>query len=80
MIQAYYIYRARYFYYFYISSTSDHQALDSGGLGTRALKDWLIHSLNAINLAISHSMRPLSLTIRNTKNKCSHFLSSPWGS
>ena len=80
MIQVHYIYCALYFYYFYISSTSDHQALYPGGLGTHALKDWLIHSLNAINLAISHSMRALSLTIRNTRKKYSHFLSSPWGS
>ena len=27
MIQVYHIYRALYFYYYYISSTSDHQAL-----------------------------------------------------
>ena len=28
MIEAYYIYYALYFYYYHISSTSDHQALD----------------------------------------------------
>ena len=35
MIQAHYIYCTLYFYYYYISSTSDHEALDSGlpGLG-----------------------------------------------
>ena len=33
MIQAHCIYCALYFYYYYISSTSDHQALDPGGLG-----------------------------------------------
>ena len=33
MIQAHYIYCALYFYYYYISSTSDHQALDPGGWG-----------------------------------------------
>jgi len=31
MIQAHYIYCALYFCYYYISSTSDHQALDPGG-------------------------------------------------
>ena len=31
MIQARYIYSALCFYYYYISSTSDHQALDLGG-------------------------------------------------
>ena len=31
MIQAHYIYCTRHFYYYYISSTSDHQALDPGG-------------------------------------------------
>ena len=33
MIQVHYIYRALYFYYYYINSTSDHQALDPGGWG-----------------------------------------------
>ena len=33
MIQAHYIYHALYFYYYYISSTSDYQALDPGGWG-----------------------------------------------
>ena len=33
MIKANSIYRALYFYYYYISSTSDHQALDPGGWG-----------------------------------------------
>ena len=33
MIQAHYLYCALYFYYYYISSTSDHQALDPGGWG-----------------------------------------------
>ena len=33
MIEAYYIYYALYFYYYHISSTSDHQALDPGGWG-----------------------------------------------
>ena len=32
-IQAHHIYRALYFYYYYISSTSDHQALDPRGWG-----------------------------------------------
>ena len=31
MIQAYYIYCALYFYYYYIGFASDHQALDPGG-------------------------------------------------
>ena len=31
MIQAHYIYCTRCFYYYYINSTSDHQALDPGG-------------------------------------------------
>ena len=33
MIQVYYNYCALYFYYYCISSTSDHQALDSRGWG-----------------------------------------------
>ena len=33
MIQAYYVYCVLYFYYYYIHSTSDHQALDPGGWG-----------------------------------------------
>ena len=33
MIQAHYIYCALYFYYYYISFISDHQALDTGGWG-----------------------------------------------
>ena len=33
MTQAHEIYCALYFYYYYISSTSDHQALDPGGWG-----------------------------------------------
>ena len=45
MIQGCYIYCALYFYYYYISSTSDHQALDAGGWGTPALEDALLISL-----------------------------------
>ena len=33
MIKVHYIYYALYFYYYHISSTSDHQALDPGGWG-----------------------------------------------
>ena len=33
MIQAHYIYYALYFYYHYISSTSDHVSLDPRGWG-----------------------------------------------
>ena len=33
LIQVNYIYCALYFYYYYISSTSDHQALDPQGWG-----------------------------------------------
>ena len=33
MIQASYVYCALYFCYYYISSTSDHQAVDPGGCG-----------------------------------------------
>ena len=33
MIQAYHIYCVLYFYYYYMSYTSDHQALDPGGWG-----------------------------------------------
>ena len=33
MIQVHYVYCALYFYYYYISSTSDHQALDPRGWG-----------------------------------------------
>ena len=37
MIQVHYIYCALYFhYYYYISSTSDHQAFDPGGWGAPA--------------------------------------------
>ena len=36
MIRALYMYRALYFCYYYISSTSDHQALDPGGWGALA--------------------------------------------
>ena len=37
MIQAHCIYCTLYFYYYYISSTSDHQALDPGGWGPWSL-------------------------------------------
>ena len=37
MIQEHYIYFALYFYHCYISSTSDHQALDPRGWGPLAL-------------------------------------------
>ena len=33
MIQVHYVHCALYFYYYYISSTSDHQALDTRGWG-----------------------------------------------
>jgi len=33
MTQIYFTYHALYFYYYHISSTSDHQALDPGGWG-----------------------------------------------
>ena len=33
MTQAHHVYRVFYFYCYYISSTSDHQALDPGGWG-----------------------------------------------
>ena len=33
MIRVHYMYRVLYFCYYYISSTSDHQALDLGGWG-----------------------------------------------
>ena len=39
IIQVYYIYCALYFYYYYVSPTSDHPALDPRGWGTPALKD-----------------------------------------
>ena len=38
MVQAHYIYCALYFHFYYISSTSDHQALDPGGWGPLTLK------------------------------------------
>ena len=41
MIQGHYIYCALYFYYSYISSTSDHQALDLGGRGPLMLRTLL---------------------------------------
>ena len=34
IIQVYYIYPELYSYYYYVSSTSDHQALDLSGWGT----------------------------------------------
>ena len=34
MIQMHYIYCVLYFYYYFLSSTSDHQALDPGGWGS----------------------------------------------
>ena len=40
MIQTRYIYCALYFYHYYISSTSDHQALDTRGRG-HLLPLWL---------------------------------------
>ena len=40
MIQAPYIYCALYFYYYYISSTADHQALDLGGGGPCQVIEW----------------------------------------
>ena len=33
MIQVHYIYHVLHFYYYYISSTSDHQSLDPEGWG-----------------------------------------------
>ena len=36
MIQACYFYGALHFYYYYVSSTSDHQVLDPGGWGCLA--------------------------------------------
>ena len=44
MIQAYYIYCALYFYHYFFSSTSDHQALDPRGWGLLDLKDWTTQS------------------------------------
>ena len=41
MIQGHYIYCALYLYYYYISSTSDHQALDLGGRGPLMLRTLL---------------------------------------
>lgn len=38
MIQEHYIYFALYFYYSYLSSTLDHQALGPEGLGTPGLE------------------------------------------
>ena len=43
MIQAHYIDCALYFYYYYISSTSDHQALDPEGWGPLMSKDLIQH-------------------------------------
>ena len=43
MIKVHYIYCVLYFYYCYISSTSDHQALDPRDLGTPGL-----HSMGVI--------------------------------
>ena len=42
MIQARYIYCALYFCYYYISPTSDHQALDPGGGGPFASTDTML--------------------------------------
>ena len=62
MIQAHYIYWALYFYCYYISSTSDHQALDPGGWGPllyrasslggewRLIFHWLTQKLHMIRV------------------------------
>ena len=42
MLQAHYMYCALYFYYYYISSNSDHQALDPGAWGPLPYK---LHSI-----------------------------------
>ena len=43
MLQAHYMYCALYFYYYYIRSNSDHQAVDSGGWGPLPYK---LHSIS----------------------------------
>ena len=48
MIQAHDIYCSPYFYYYYISSTSDHQALDLGDWGP------LLYSSHLKKIPISH--------------------------
>ena len=48
MIQAHYIYCALYFYYYYISSTSDHQALDPRGWGPLALSMKYLNKFQAL--------------------------------
>ena len=56
MIQVHYMYCAPYVYYDYISSTSDHQALDPRGGGPPAFEgpqkgagDWSMLGLSVVN-------------------------------
>ena len=46
MIQAHYTYCGIYFYYYYISSTSDHQALEPQRLRAPAVRDQAIEKLS----------------------------------
>ena len=48
MIQEHYIYFALYFYHCYISSTSDHQALDPRGWGPLALSMKYLNKFQAL--------------------------------
>ena len=60
MIQAHHIYCALYFYYYSISSTSDHQALDSGvwgGLEDLQRRQW--HPTPVLLPGKSHGRRSL---------------------
>ena len=72
MIQRHYIYCALHIYYYYISSTSDHQALDPGGWGP------LPWSWISIEDLISQSVQSLShvrLFVTPWTAACQAFLS-----
>ena len=65
MIQVHDIHCVLYFYYYYISSTSDHQTLDTGGWGplTWSTEDYKPESKER-NLGRCDGLKELTLEIR----------------
>ena len=67
MIQGHSIYFALYFYYYYINSTSDHQALDSRDQGPPVLEyvsgpnDMTFLCVSSVASVVSSSLRPCGL-------------------
>ena len=61
MIQAHYIYCASYFYYYYISHTSDHQMLDPGGWGSLVIIARLLNPF--LEWSLAYNSLPNSLKI-----------------